>query len=297
MHMKKVIISMLCFSFVLLFAAQTIDLNRPTEKCFTPGRKIEAPANYPDFTPTRGWVSLISEDFESGMPAGWIVTDGNSDGYTWAVGTTADLGGYDPPNYGSAYAYYSDDDAGSGAPPGTEYLTAPPQSVNSMTVLTLMFGWGFQIYDDPFGSVYARFHDGGSWGAYVQLATYFVDANGIDTFDLTSYLPADSVQIEFRYEDPNAGWGWAFGVDNVELEGFVPTDDDVGVASIDSPIGTVLIGTVVDVLVTVQNFGNNAATFDVHAEIQDASQTVVWSGDTTGINLGAGNSQQIDFGT
>jgi hypothetical protein len=221
------------------------------------------------------------------MPAGWQVIDGNNDGYTWTVGTTDDLW-LPPPNYGTAYAYYSDDDAGEFAPPGTEYLVSPAVECTGLADLVLVYGWAFTIFDPPIGASYVRFHNGSTWGIWNQLATYYVDGNGIDTFDLTTYLPADSVQVQFTYEDSTAGWGWAFGIDNVLLE--TPRDHDVGVASIDIawhiPTDTTFYP-----VATVKNYGLNNETFDATCEIDPGS----YASTVTVSNLAPGIAQQLSF--
>jgi hypothetical protein len=211
----------------------------------------------------------LSEDFESGMPANWQVIDENNDGYTWTVGTTDDL--WLPPiNYGTAYAYYSDDDAGEFAPPGNEYLISPSVSCAGISNLVLSYSWAFTIFDPPFGASYARFHDGIGWGGWNQLATYYVDGSGIDTFDLTTHLPADSVQVQFVYEDSTGGWGWAFGIDNVLIE--TPRDHDVGVASIDIA-WHITTDTTFNPRATVKNYGLNSETFDATCEVSPGFYT------------------------
>jgi len=172
----------------------------------------------------RDTVSLIDEDFEAGMPAGWAVIDGNNDGHTWTTGTTFDLIYVHPPNYGTAYAYYSDDDAGAAAPPGTEYLISPAVHCAGATTMTLSYSWGHSLMGVYlYGTTQVRSHDGVSWGSWITLAFFPYTANGVDTLDLNSYLPAESVQVQYTYEDPMGEWGMAFGIDNVLLEAEMPS--------------------------------------------------------------------------
>ncbi|HEX7320149.1 MAG TPA: C25 family cysteine peptidase, partial [bacterium] len=80
------------------------------------------------------------------MPSGWTVVNGNGDAYQWVVGTTSDMGSYTPPDYGSYYAYYSDDDAGSGNISNNEELLSPKWYVGGLTGSVVMeYGWGFQV--------------------------------------------------------------------------------------------------------------------------------------------------------
>ncbi|MDH4211637.1 MAG: T9SS type A sorting domain-containing protein [candidate division WOR-3 bacterium] len=236
--------------------------------------------------PTERFV-LFFEDFESGMPATWQVIDGNSDGFTWEVGTTDDLF-FTPPNYGTAYAYYSDDDAGVSAPAGTEYLISPAVSCASIGNLRFSYSWAFTIFDPPIGASYIRFHNGSAWGSWNQLATYYVDAGAVDTFDLTGYLPADSLQVQFTYEDPTGGWGWAFGIDNVLIES--PADHDVGMASIDIPVN-LPTDTTFFPEATVKNYGLNTESFDVTCEINPGA----FSSTVSVYNLDPDSTESVVF--
>ncbi len=287
--MKKYMFVFICLCVVVTHASQFKSVYKKTEHYSKQYVRPEARSvihNAARYLPPGRQVHFF-EDFESGMPAGWQVVDGNNDGYTWAVGTTDDLW-LPPPNYGTAYAYYSDDDAGEFAPPGTEYLISPAVECTGLTDLVMIYSWAFTIFDPPIGASYVRFHNGSTWGIWNQLATYYVDGNGIDTFDLTTYLPADSVQVQFTYEDSTGGWGWAFGIDNVLLE--TPRDHDVGVASIDIawhiPTDTTFYP-----MATVKNYGLNSESFDATCEIDPGS----YISTVTVNNLAPGVAQQIAF--
>jgi hypothetical protein len=163
--------------------------------------------------------TLLLEDFESpGIPPGWTVIDGNSDGVQWMVGTTGDLGSYTPPNYGSQYAYYSDDNAGSGAINYNEELISPKLYIPSgSTGLSIKYGYGFRMFESgEIFEVRARFFNG-FWGSWTTIATYTSSSNGTANIDLTPYLPADSAQFEWIYHDEasSSHWGWASACDNI----------------------------------------------------------------------------------
>lgn len=245
--MKKIISSLICLS-TLLFAIQAANSARNNISTRT---------------------ILLFEDFESGMPSDWTVIDENSDGITWITGTTPDLFDYTPPDFGTAYAYYSDDDAGSIAPMGTEYLISPVVSCIGIDSLALSFSWGFRRYDIPYGASWARFHNGSSWSSWYQLAIYYVDSAAIDTFDLSPYLPTDSVQIQFTYVDSTGGWAWAFGIDNVKL--YVPENHDVGTFAVISPPGDTLSPGDYDIIGWIHNFGDFSETFDATANVYDTT--------------------------
>jgi len=160
-------------------------------------------------------LTLFFEDFEDGsIPTGWTIIDNNGDGEVWQVGTTDDLSSYEPPDFDSSYAFYSDDDAGSGAPPSNpDGLRTPEIDITGLPTLILTFSLGYNHFNDDSATVRVRF-DGGTW---INLATYHEDTALVETFDLTPYLPASTVEIEFDYWD-NGGWNWALAVDNVTLK-------------------------------------------------------------------------------
>jgi len=149
--MKTKLIALLCLCAVMLYAstqsANLVASQKDQEKVGIPrvGPPYAVPQGYPNHGARDGRAILLSEDFEAGIPGDWTVVNGNGDFYTWTTGTTADLWGYDPPGYGSAYAYYSDDDAYLTAPAGTEYLIAPAKGCAGLANLILSYGWGFYI--------------------------------------------------------------------------------------------------------------------------------------------------------
>lgn len=163
--------------------------------------------------------TLLFANFESGLPTGWTYVDGNNDGYRWTTGTTTDMGSYTPPNYGTAYAYYSDDDAGNGVTNYNEELISPKIYVPpTSTNLRISYSYGFRVYEtgEKF-RVKFRKRTGGSWTAWTNIAEYTTSVNGTANIDLSSQLPCDSVQFEWFYSDSTSSshWGWACATDNV----------------------------------------------------------------------------------
>ena len=179
--MKTKLIALLCLCAVMLYAsagAVTEDRLTPQplqnqDKVGIPrtGAPYQVPPGYPDWT-GRAW--LIAEDFEAGMPGDWTVIDGNTppDGVTWTTGTTPDLHSYTPPGYGTAYAYYSDDDAYPSTI-GNEYLISPAKYCATYTGMEFDYSFGYDhLSSYAWFTVEARFHDGSTWGSWIQLAYY-----------------------------------------------------------------------------------------------------------------------------
>ncbi len=173
---------------------------------------------------TYGYVidTLLCQNFEAGViPPGWTVIDGNNDGYKWTVGTTTDLGSYTPPNYGTKYAYYSDDDAGNGVINYNEELWTPPIGIpQNAANLKFKYGYGFRVYQTGEKlRTHFRKKIGSSWTQWTELKVYTASGAGTDSFDLSNQLPCDSIQFRFFYSDSTASshWGWACAADNVFL--------------------------------------------------------------------------------
>ncbi|HEX7320840.1 MAG TPA: FlgD immunoglobulin-like domain containing protein [bacterium] len=166
--------------------------------------------------------TVFFETFEAGaVPAGWTVVNGNGDTYQWSVGTTGDIGAYTPPAYGVYYAYYSDDDAGSGVINNNEAILTPAirVPVGALT-LEVLYGYGFQVYETGEKLRFkTRRKTGASWTAWTDLAVYTASGSGTAAHNLTAYLPCDSVQFQWFFSDSTATshWGYASACDNVVL--------------------------------------------------------------------------------
>jgi hypothetical protein len=177
--------------------------------------------------------TILFENFEAGtIPAGWTVINGNGDPYQWTVGTTGDMGSYAPPDYGSAYAYYSDDDAGNGVINNNEELLSPIVYTGDITgTLEIIYGYGLQIYQTG-EKLKTKFRKktGATWSAWTNIAEYTTSISGTETINLTAHLPADSMQFEWFFSDSTASshWGYACACDNVILRNSYQLSNDQG---------------------------------------------------------------------
>jgi len=248
-------------------------------------------------TEGRAWNTLLSANFESGMPAGWTVIDGNGDGYMWVTGTTSDLGSYQPPNYGTAYAYYSDDDAGMTINYNEELISPSLRIPSAAESLRISYGFGFRLYQtgEKF-RVKIRKFSGGSWTPWTDLVVYSSSISGTANFNLTSYLPADSVQFDWFFSDSTSTdhWGWACATDNVKVEYFLQVAHDVGAIAIMSPPGQIGCSDTVPITGIVGNVGQNAETFNAYFVI-DSAGTPIYNQSVTGITLPVGVQDTIQF--
>jgi len=295
------LIALVCIGVVVAFAAQQApDRIRPQKMDPQTMKQLDRERTTPptykvtgDYPHGTGRPILLHEDFEAGMPGTWKVVDGNYDGYYWVTGYTYDLLGYDPPGYGTAYAWYSDDDAGSGATATYEYLISPAVYTGGGPSV-FHYAWGFVVYiGGEWGSAEVQYHDGTSWGAWNVLATYSSDAVGVDTFNLAA---AESVMVRFVYNDPTAQWGYAYGIDNVYIE--TPAEHDVGCSEVvDLADGPIAPGAH-DIKGRIENFGANAETFDATAEVWDTdAMTMLWSNTYTFTSFPVGGNTVHNFGS
>ncbi len=247
-----------------------------------------------------GWIILLSENFESGLiPHGWKVIDGNGDDYKWRCGTTSDLGPYVPPNYGTKYAYYSDDDAGSGVINYNEEFITPKIGIPlNITNLIFKYSYGFAVYQaGEKYRIHLRKKINGLWTEWIAVKVYTASSAGIDSIDLTNYLPCDSMQFRFFYSDSTAPshWGFACACDNVILRGFAPYYHDVGVTGIISPRQEIVVGVPIPVLIKYTNFGDSLETFYGIVRIFNPSNTLIFSKDTN-LSINGGEHLEANFG-
>ncbi len=183
---------------------------------------------------------IYQQDFERYW-GDWTYIDGNFDGYYWNVGITQDLGIYFPPDYGTRYVFYSDDDAGYGIINTNEEWISPAIYIGNLDSLRLEYSYGFRVNQTgEFLWCEARFFRSGFWDEWQTLAFYNSSYAGVEITRLNPYLPADSVQIRWVYNDEATSqhFGWACAVDNVKLIGY-KSEDGFKIYVWDNSTGTV----------------------------------------------------------
>ncbi|MEO0260694.1 MAG: choice-of-anchor J domain-containing protein [candidate division WOR-3 bacterium] len=160
------------------------------------------------------WVYLLNEDFETTppdtIPEGWTVIDGNNDGQKWKVKDTI-------LNHVACYQH--------NIPTWSynEELWTPKIAISEID--SLRFKYSYYFYMETTGQKYRvhfRKKIGNSWSSWIQLKVYTANSFGIDSFDLTNYLPCDSIQFRFFYSDSTTSyppWTANCQCDNVILKG------------------------------------------------------------------------------
>jgi len=233
----------------------------------------------------RYWTPIFTEDFENGIPSTWDIIDGNGDEYTWTDGTTDELVGYEPPNYGERYAYYDDNDPS--LDPGEE-LISPSVDASSYSQVKIKYAWGFKKggwYSSDWYKVEYSIDGGVTWNLICQ---YYGEGSGWDSIIISGTY--SDIKIRFVYYETDLVLGGACAVDNVSIEGWQVAYDDVGVVAI-SPHGSGSAGAQ-EVMVTVKNFGiNDEVNVPVYVNIDgilfNSPQYVdVDSGSITNVSFG-----------
>lgn len=171
---------------------------------------------------------ILSENFDSGLPATWTVVDGGDGTDTWFATTGGARGG----NYlnGSEFMFV-DSDAAPQTDTLSELMISP--AINTLTYpnLVLEFEHHMRVYSNEVG--YLEVYNGSSWITVDSFPNGIGGFNNpvVQSYNLTAYSNAN-FQFRFRYED-NGIWGWYWGVDNVEL--FSPQPLDASMLSFDGP--------------------------------------------------------------
>ncbi len=154
---------------------------------------------------------IYETNFDGGLPTGWTIIDGLSDGYTW---TTSNywLEGDEPEWEGATYmvAGYEDDPANM-----DEQLITHNIDCSDLVNVTLSFKHVFNWYEsspDEVADVDVRV-DGGSWQ---NVARYESDTSGLVELDISSIADGQpNVQIQWHYY--NGNWEWYWGIDDVNI--------------------------------------------------------------------------------
>jgi hypothetical protein len=168
-------------------------------------------------------VTLLEEDFASGIPGDWAVVDGGSGGGAAATWTTSNPGGrWIALPVSDPFAIVDSDSAGSGAFQN-EQLIAPTLDAAGCNRLTLLFDSQFRWYSGgqpEVADVDVSTDGGQSWARVLRLEGasdgYQVPVEKL--LELTPFIAPDptSVSIRFHYLQGGNDWWWA--IDNVRVE-------------------------------------------------------------------------------
>ena len=161
------------------------------------------------------------ENFNSGMPATWTVTDNNSSGVVWEASDIGP-GGYTLDDYDGLFAIVT---SYSNTFPNTD-LISPSIDLSNYSSATLYYNFNYQDFalnPTDSGLVYISGDGGSTWtlmNAYGAADTPPGGINAIlpDSASLNSVVGSSDVKIKFHYE-VETGESWFFSVDDIIVIG------------------------------------------------------------------------------
>jgi hypothetical protein len=230
-------------------------------------------------------------DFEDGEQ-GWTHTNGGTFPAAWdVVSSSYTVGSYTiaPPDAGDS-SFCIDGDLG-----GICHDTAMSPVVDNPGFSYFKWGMHFQQYVSyQTFTVIMRTFSSGVWNAWTDVWTYTADTPPrYDSVDISGTV-ADSVQVGFVYDQPNATYAWFAAFDNVEL--VIPPEHDVAcMAVVSPPEGAVPVATY-DVTGNIRNLGSTDETFDVVGHVYDTTGMVLVFDQTVNLTLTAGADTDLVLG-
>jgi hypothetical protein len=150
----------------------------------------------------------VDETFtSSGLPSGWTIEDGASDGYTWKWSNlTNDIGN------GSSGGYWWCNSEGSTAS-WDERLVTRTYHIQTCTTVTFAFNHNFKVSSGETAEVAIQVGSG-SWDV---LKTYSANTNLAETINVTSKIGTEKTfKFSFRYVASN---GLSWKIDDVKVTG------------------------------------------------------------------------------
>jgi len=169
---------------------------------------------------------ILNQTFTEGLPDGWSIIDGYSDGQTW---TSTNPGNRSSSNWTGTFLIVDSDSAGT-VDMDEELITHTIDCSDYVSVW-LRFNHEFGYYEDEICDVDVRVSSG-----YWQNVMRYQGANasGQVELDLSSIAGGQpDVQIRWRYYNANYELYW--GIDDVEIcgvSGASPNEMDIGFAEI-----------------------------------------------------------------
>lgn len=158
-------------------------------------------------------VIIYEADFEQGLPEGWSIIDGFSDGETW---TSDNPGNRISPNGNWTGGFMIVDSDWADYVDMNELLITGNIDCSNLQNVTLSFSHDFIYYDfgeDEIGDVDVRVNSG-PWQNFARYEGE--DFEGLVELDISSIADGEpNVQICWHYY--NAYWEWWWGIDNVHI--------------------------------------------------------------------------------
>jgi PKD repeat protein len=173
---------------------------------------------------------LLSENFNTSLPAGWVIVNGGSNAATWQR-TTNGLSGQTL--NGTQFMICNSDAAGN-IPPVLlrEELVSPAVNAGGASLLYLEFDHYFR-HNGLTDSGHVDVWDGLAWQRIANYASTLgaFSAPAHQQYNITAFANPN-LKVRFVYDD-NTTWAWWWAVDNVQI--IAPSPFDVGISAFVSP--------------------------------------------------------------
>lgn len=272
--MKKQVLILLACAFGLSLNAQQVSETATSKSKYNASavktRQLSNNNNTAKGPGTPGIATTIfSEDFASGLPGTWTVTDLAGNGEVWAYTTTgstnspAGTGIADALNptgtsAANGYMIFDSDIGGSGGGAEDCELLSPAINCTGYNTVFLSFNEFFVQYALGVGLVSVS-NDGTSWTDIHNAETGLAQNVGTSNprfvqLDISSVAANQAtVYVRFKW---TGDWDWYWMVDDVTI--FEPTAIDAGVTAVSGVTSGCGLSAASQVTATIKNFGGSA---------------------------------------
>jgi len=152
---------------------------------------------------------IFQTGFTGGLPGGWVIVDGDSDGRTW---TSTNPGSRANPNWAETFMIVDSDFAGS--IDMDEALVTHSIDCSTYAGVTLRFKHYFRQYESEICDVDVRVD-----GVWQNVARYqYSSASGLVELDL-SHIAGGQRDVQIRWHYYNANYEYYWGIDDIEICG------------------------------------------------------------------------------
>lgn len=214
-------------------------------------------------------TTIFSEDFGTGLPASWTVTDLAGNGEVWThttTGSTNSPTGNGIPealsatgtSAGNGFMIFDSDIGGSAGGAEDCELLSPAINCTGYSTVFLSFNEFFRQYITGVGLVSVS-NDGVNWTDLYNAETGLAQGAGTANpnyvqLDISS-VAANQATVYVRYKW-TGDWDWYWMIDDVTV--FEPAAADAGVVAITNPFSGCNLSSNASVTIDVKNFGGSA---------------------------------------
>ncbi len=159
------------------------------------------------------YLPPLAESFGSGtLPNCWEITDNNSSGQTWTIGSITGYTSTYLPSLTAPYAYLNSDAYGSGKSQNSDLIT-PVLDLSGSSSVNLSFQHYYRHYAGSAVTLSYSVNGGSSWTA---IQSWSANSANPATFNQTIAAVAGKSQVRFKW-NYTGSWGYYWAVDNISV--------------------------------------------------------------------------------